>query len=453
MSLRRLLFANRIHHHHYHQTPLRYFHNSLLLRQHHNYSTPPVIANLNAKRSDGGKRTTYPHFNGNLQYKSFSSTSMVMTKGNQVGGNDAVEELKYDVKSITEIIYAPWIAHTLYAVIKLNVFEHIPPHPTTTTLDHVSTTLHLSPTHLSRALNFLSASTNFLHITNDTKITKISLTPQGTLLTKSHTSSLHGLFMLEESPWHQMGWMCLDEVIKSGGKVGSGFMRGNAGVDWVDAVEKVEGYRKCFEDGMSCLANFEIPSIVNAYDWKNVDTVCDVGGNSGHILSNIIKSHHHITRGYVLDLPIVISNISTNAAKQLGVSDRVVYIPGDMFTGDGFDSVKHVDLFMLKYVLHDWSDAECIQILKTIHRHSKPTAKLVNIDFILPSSTTTNNTNIISGLARDVHMMALTSGKERTEEEFKVLFEVAGWKLRRVVCGEGEGNGGFGVLECEKVCC
>jgi hypothetical protein len=48
---------------------------------------------------------------------------------------------------------------------------------------------------------------------------------------------------------------------------------------------------------------------------------------------------------------------------KMGVEDRCTYVPGDMFT-----TVPPANAYMIKRVIHDWSDQECLQILSTMYR-------------------------------------------------------------------------------------
>jgi hypothetical protein len=47
----------------------------------------------------------------------------------------------------------------------------------------------------------------------------------------------------------------------------------------------------------------------------------------------------------------------------MGLDDRCMYIEGDMFR-----EIPSVDVFIMKMILHDWNDEECIEILNNINR-------------------------------------------------------------------------------------
>ncbi|KAJ3308496.1 hypothetical protein HDU76_003951 [Blyttiomyces sp. JEL0837] len=321
---------------------------------------------------------------------------------------------------VMSIINNQWILDTLYAVVKLHVFDHLPLHPATTTAEKIATTLSLHPQNLRRALRFLVNTKLVIEHPDGS----FSATESGTLFQRTHPLSMYPVIMFNKSKWHMDAWYNLSEVIKEGngnGTGGTGYKRAH-GIDWIELLQSNNEYRTTFENAMRGYSALEIPFIVNTYNWKGVKTICDVGGNSGHVVCSIAKAHSHIT-GSCLDLEPIIKNATT--AKDLGVADKIKYIPGNFFTGDGFDKVKGTDVYLMKYILHDWNDTECIKILSTIHKTSKPDAKIVDVDFCMPPTGAPDN----GARGMDCNMLAAITGKERTEEEFKELFGNAGWKL------------------------
>ena len=66
---------------------------------------------------------------------------------------------------------------------------------------------------------------------------------------------------------------------------------------------------------------------------------------------------------YVLELDTVIKNKESLWGKKMGVENRCTYVAGDMF-----DDVPTADAYIMKMILHDWSDDECIKILSNIYR-------------------------------------------------------------------------------------
>ena len=85
---------------------------------------------------------------------------------------------------------------------------------------------------------------------------------------------------------------------------------------------------------------------------------------TGRDLSRALKQfREQKVQGTVLDLPSVLAQHELLWADKMGVGDRCTYVPGDMFR-----AVPLADAYMVKRVMHDWNDAECGQILSTMHR-------------------------------------------------------------------------------------
>ncbi|XP_057855011.2 pluviatolide O-methyltransferase-like [Cryptomeria japonica] len=78
-------------------------------------------------------------------------------------------------------------------------------------------------------------------------------------------------------------------------------------------------------------------------------------------------------------------------------------------------------------ILHDWSDAHCIKLLKNCHKALPENGKVIVVDSILPVAAETSS---YARQAFHVDLCMLVhnpGGKERTEEEFKQLAKAAGF--------------------------
>lgn len=155
-------------------------------------------------------------------------------------------------------------------------------------------------------------------------------------------------------------------------------------------------------------------SVVKAYDdgFKNLNTVVDVAGGTGLAISMIVEAHPHI-RGINLDLPHVI--------------DISPALPGvEHVRGNMFEHIPPADAVFLKSVLHDWKDEQCVEILKTCHQATPGNGKVIIFDLIIEEEVGCVQQ---MRLRSDIEMMVFTDGgKERTEDEFKKIFHLAGYR-------------------------
>lgn len=81
-------------------------------------------------------------------------------------------------------------------------------------------------------------------------------------------------------------------------------------------------------------------------------------------------------RGVLLDLPHVASSARL-VPENVALGDRLT-IEGGSF----FDAVPAADLYLMRTILHDWADAECLAILRQCRRAAKPGARLAVIEIV-----------------------------------------------------------------------
>ena len=83
---------------------------------------------------------------------------------------------------------------------------------------------------------------------------------------------------------------------------------------------------------------------------------------------------------------------------------------------------------MLRFILHDWDDADAIRILENCRRAMKPGARLVVIEVFFAEPGEPIPPNMIDTQVPlfDLHLMLAVKGKERTVAEYGVLFDKVG---------------------------
>jgi precorrin-6B methylase 2 len=89
-------------------------------------------------------------------------------------------------------------------------------------------------------------------------------------------------------------------------------------------------------------------TIARAMPWKDYKTFVDVGTAQGDLAVQIALANPHL-RGIGFDLPEVAPIFEEYAAK-VGVSDRLVFQPGDFFRQD----LPKADVVLMGHILHDW---------------------------------------------------------------------------------------------------
>jgi hypothetical protein len=132
--------------------------------------------------------------------------------------------------------------------------------------------------------------------------------------------------------------------------------------------------------------------------------------------------HYPDTRGIVFDLPETAEQAAATIAAA-PVADRIEARGGDFFAAVPAGG----DLYLLKQILHDWGDEDCVRILRSIRAAISERGRLAVIEYLLPDACEHH-----SGFAMDIHMMVLSTGRERTLSDYEALLEAAGFRLDRV---------------------
>jgi hypothetical protein len=148
----------------------------------------------------------------------------------------------------------------------------------------------------------------------------------------------------------------------------------------------------------------------------------DVGAGNGSVAAAILKQNPRL-EAIIFDRPQV-----TGAAKEFlmaaDVDDRCRLVPGSFF-----ESVPSGgDLYLLSNVIHDWDDENAALILRNCRAVVKRNTPLILLEAILPPHGKPNG-----AVMADVNMLVMLNGKERTEREYAVLLQRAGFRLATTI--------------------
>ena len=164
--------------------------------------------------------------------------------------------------------------------------------------------------------------------------------------------------------------------------------------------------------------------MVAAYDFSKARTLVDVGGSHGHMLAAILRANPKL-KGVLFDMPQVL-NQARNAPY---VGTREIAGRIELAGGDFFQSVPAgADMYIMKYIIHDWTDDLCVKLLENCRRAMAPNGRVLVVDTVIPPGNDPH-----WGKLLDLNMLVGPGGRERTRSEFAQLFARAGLKLKRVI--------------------
>ena len=236
--------------------------------------------------------------------------------------------------------------------------------------------------------------------------------------------SQRDLALMMGSSWHVAGW---GNILQAVHKEESAF-EAVFQTDLFDYLDRNPEASAVFGNAMTFTSRRHAEAILAAYDFSGATTLVDVGGGHGYLLGAVLE-HHPGMRGVLFDAPSVVQGASVHLAAK-GVTDRCEVVGGDFFAA----VPPGGDLYMLKYIIHDWDDARAEALLRNCRRAMRAEAKLLIIDAVLPDR------NASFGKSwPDIEMMVLLpNGKERTETEFHELLGGAGFEIRQILSTRSE---------------
>ncbi|EFA81327.1 hypothetical protein PPL_05307 [Heterostelium album PN500] len=177
-----------------------------------------------------------------------------------------------------------------------------------------------------------------------------------------------------------------------------------------------------FTKGMTAITTRQAPLLAKLGDYNNYETVCDIGGSQGiFIIREFLKIHSDIKKVINFDQPTVFNNQKNSIRERLLLDQRYSECPGNFF-----ESVPSADCYILKSILHDWSDEKARLILNTIAKSINPDGKVYLNEYIVDDGKKENELYISS---LDHLMLQLCNAKERSRAQWEELVSETAFKV------------------------
>lgn len=242
----------------------------------------------------------------------------------------------------------------------------------------------------------------------------------------SYSHSPVSRLLRTDHPQSQRSWVCQtgsDTTWGLMGKLGYSLQTGLPATNTLDPpglfpyLKANPELAQRFDEAMTSKSMADIANILLAYDFSSFQTIADIGGGRGHLLSAVLAETPGVD-GVLFDQAPVIEKVEGIA------SERLTLEPGDFFKTD----LPVCDCYLLMNVIHDWSDTEAISILKAVRKAAPANARLLLLEKVIPEECDT-----AGPLVMDVSMLVLAGGKERKCSEYEELLKGCGWALKRAV--------------------
>jgi len=99
--------------------------------------------------------------------------------------------------------------------------------------------------------------------------------------------------------------------------------------NWIEYYQREPRRAAAFNGAMTALSNAHYAGVVEAYDFRTIRTLVDVGGGHGRLLSMILKAYPKM-RGVLFDLQHAVEG-GQRAIAEAGLSQRCDVVSGDFF--------------------------------------------------------------------------------------------------------------------------
>lgn len=296
------------------------------------------------------------------------------------------------------------VTQILITAQELGIFEYI--NTGQKTIDQLSTDLSLDREALSRLLRGLL----FIEVVNLSD-DGYSLSKLGLKLTRE--GGLHNQSLIMGTYWMD-SLSRLSDSVKSGGKSLHPKYEG----DFFKYLKKDKGAALLFDSAMEELTTSYIPAIHADYDFSPYNHIVDVGGGTGLFVNSIRELHPNI-KVTLFDMPSVIEKITQRQ------EDNLSLVGGDFFTS----VPEGGDLYILKLILHDWSDDKAKTILKNCRKAMTPGSKLVLLEYTIENIKESKFMRIYI----DLLMLTMFGGKERSLDDLSIILKETGFDMNNVI--------------------
>jgi len=196
------------------------------------------------------------------------------------------------------------------------------------------------------------------------------------------------------------GWRGLMLAVKNG-QPGFDQLRGCSPWEFMQSNPE---QRTNFNEAMRDLSASITPSVTASYDWSKFPVIADIGGGIGAQLSSILDAHRSC-RGILFDQPQVVA--------ESPLHDRIERVGGDFFT----EIPVQADAYLMRWIIHDWSDDKAIAILENVRRAAPPSARLVLVEWVVSETA-----DFDAGKWMEINMLVKAGGPASTAFEFRSLY-------------------------------
>lgn len=316
--------------------------------------------------------------------------------------------------NLAQMAFGYATSQILYAAVRLGVPDALAPGPMPA--EKLADCLACDPDGLTRLLRALVV----LGVVDEVAPGQVTLTELGQPLCADHPRSMRSCLLLLGAPATWRAWGGLAHGVRTGEAV-FGHVHGRPLFDYLATDPGLSGvFHTAMREGTEWIA----PEVPKAYDFTAARTVVDIGGGSGPLLAAVLAAAPG-ARGILLDTAAGAAG-AAQTLQRAGLSGR-----WSIEVGDFFEAVPAGDVMLVKGILHDWDDRQCVTVLRNCRESIAADGRLLVLEPVRPDRLETAEAAGV--VMSDIAMLVLTGGRERSRAEFGSLLAAGGFDLADVM--------------------
>ena len=259
-----------------------------------------------------------------------------------------------------------WVSQTLTAAARLGIADLLESGPQTVASMAAAKQVH--PETLHRILRALASVGVFTETAEGT----FANTPVSDALRTNAPNTMRNMAMMVNDPWQFVNWGLLDACVRTGKSAPE-----IGGFNLFDQIGGNPDALAVFQGAMSDMSRGASKAVLASYDFAGISTLADIAGGHGVLLTDFLRANPGM-KGILFDRPEVIKGANAGPFVK-GLEDRLTLHDGDFFVS----VPAGADAYMMKHILHDWSDELSAKILQTIRKQMPASGKLLLVEAVV----------------------------------------------------------------------
>ncbi|TCO91349.1 methyltransferase family protein [Chthoniobacter flavus] len=294
-----------------------------------------------------------------------------------------------DPSSILQTAFGFWHSKVLLTAVEFGLFTKLGSRRLTG--EELGAELQLHPRAIADFFDALVAM-KFLGRDGDGAPGKYFNTPEGALfLDETSPRYIGGILIMLNARLFKF-WNDLPEALRTG-RPQNEVKHGQKGIfeELYADLPKLEQ----FMGAMTGLSRLNFEAFAEKFDFSKSQTLCDVGGATGLLCTEVAKRHSHL-QCVSFDLPPV-EAIAKKHIAAAGLEGRVRTAAGDFFQ----DPLPKADVITMGMILHDWNLEKKKHLIRAAYEALPPGGALVAIEALIDDARREN----VQGLLMSLNML------------------------------------------------